>query len=47
VEEHEAVMQEERRFVRARAARALRASNLSRVLLGVSKGVSHDEQDMA
>jgi hypothetical protein len=33
--------------VRVRAETALRASNISRLLLDVNKGISYDQQDMA
>jgi hypothetical protein len=32
---------------RVRAETALRASNISRLLLDVNKGISYDQQDMA
>ena len=33
--------------MRVRAETALRASNISRLLLDVNKGISYDQQDMA
>jgi hypothetical protein len=35
------------KVVRVRAETALRASNISRLLLDVNKGISYDQQDMA